>query len=82
MTTPEIVVAMKAEIRKLTAALAILEGTGRTVVETKPAPVQIAPKPKRGKRRMSPAARKKIAAAQKERWAKFHAAKNAKRKAA
>lgn len=70
MNNREIVAALKGQIRKLTAAVEALEGE---------APADGVPE-KRSK--MSPAARRKIGAATRARWARYRAAKERKAKAA
>jgi hypothetical protein len=62
---------VRQEIAKLQQVLSLLEGSGP---EPKPKQTLVVNEPKT-RRTMSAGARKKIAAAQKARWAKFRAAK-------
>jgi hypothetical protein len=64
MSLESITQQVKQEISRLNEVLHLLEGTG-----TEPA------KPRGGPRKMSAAGRKRIAAAQRARWAKVRAAK-------
>ena len=57
------------EAKKLAAAIAILSGNAASVKQEA--------KPKRKRKKMSAAARRKISAFQKQRWAKLRAAKAA-----
>jgi hypothetical protein len=66
-THREIIAALKEDIRKLQAAVAILEGGSNEL----PKPSIENPQPRR--RKMSAAARKRISEASKRRWAKFRA---------
>jgi len=70
MSLESITQQVKAEISKLTQVLHLLQGTG--VKPTKTQPQAKAPRHK-----MSAAGRKRIAAAQRARWAKIRAAKKA-----
>jgi len=58
---------VKAEISKLTQVLRVLGSTGKKNIKTKAQP--------KARRKMSAAGRKRIAAAQRARWAKIRAAK-------
>ena len=75
MNTKEIITALDAEIVRLQHARSLIVGSGEPKRRGRPAksPPSTVPAPK--KRRLSPEARKKIAAAQKKRWAKQKAAK-------
>ena len=77
MNTQEIITALDAEIARLQHARSIIASSGgpkRRGRPAKPAPSAIAAPQKR---KLSPEARKKIAAAQKKRWAKQRAAAKA-----
>jgi hypothetical protein len=67
MSLESITQQVKAEISKLTQVLHLLGGTGTKTSKTKAQP--------KARRKMSAAGRKRIAAAQRARWAKIKAAK-------
>ena len=69
MDTRKLIVAIDAEISRLQQVKSLLSGTARTQHIKIPA-IAKAPKPT-NRRRLSAAARAKIAAAQRARWAKF-----------
>ena len=71
MDTNEILYALKEERERLSRAIGVLEGGSRGAVG-RPAAVSGA---RQGRRRMSPEARARIAAAQRKRWAKVKAQK-------
>src|SRR5947199_4002691 len=71
MDTNEILYALKEERERLSRAIGVLEGGSRGAVG-RPAAVSGA---RQGRRRMSPEARARIAAAQRKRWAKVKAKK-------
>jgi hypothetical protein len=75
VNTQEIITALDAEIARLQHARSVIASSGEPKRRGRPAksPPSTVPAPK--KRRLSPEARKKIAAAQKKRWAKQKAAK-------
>jgi phage head maturation protease len=68
MDTNEIIGAIDAEIQRLQAVKALLDGSPTTKPAAKPSG-------KSGRRKMSAAGRARIAAAQKARWAKAKAGK-------
>jgi len=73
MSLESIITALDIEMEKLREVRALLSGTGTPKTE---ATTSASPK-RRGKRRLSPEARKRIADAQRKRWAAVAAAKNA-----
>jgi hypothetical protein len=80
MPTDHIVALLIAERDKLNAAIEALQGTSKTAAPKKPATPETAHGALSGstapkKRHVSAAARKKMAAAQKKRWAAIKAAK-------
>ena len=72
MDTQAIIAELEAERARLTQAIAALQGDQRR--RGRPARTTYAPNGRRGQRRLSAAARKKIAEAAKRRWAKAKAA--------
>jgi hypothetical protein len=73
MKTEEIIDALKAERERLSRAIAVLEGSSRGARRGRPPGGS-----RKGPRRMSAAARARISAAQKKRWAAVKAAKKKK----
>ena len=76
MTIESIISQIDAEISRLTQVRALLSNTGKVTVSAKGAKVSLAPAKKaRKKRVLSPEARKRIADAQRKRWAAARAKK-------
>lgn len=70
MVIDSILAQIDAEIARLTQVRALLSGTGNVAAAVAPAKKTSAPKPRGRKRRvLSPEARKRIADAQRKRWA-------------
>ena len=74
MNTQEIITALDAEIARLQHARSVIASSGAPKA-AHPAKAGLSAIPTPKKRKLSPEARKKIAAAQKKRWAKQKAAK-------
>ncbi|MDE3200489.1 MAG: hypothetical protein KGN79_06155 [Acidobacteriota bacterium] len=70
MATETILAQIDAEIERLTRVRTLLAGTGKAVHTAKKEVAKAAPKKARKKRVLSAEARKKIADAQRKRWAK------------
>ena len=75
MNTKEIITALDAEIARLEHARSLIAGSGEPKRPGRLAKSTPSPVPVPQKRKLSPEARKKIAAAQKKRWAKHRTAK-------
>jgi hypothetical protein len=75
VNTKEIITALDAEIVRLQHARSLIVGSGEPKRRGRPAKSAPSTVPAPKKRKLSPEARKKIAAAQKKRWAKQRAAK-------
>jgi hypothetical protein len=70
MDTKQILADLRAELNRIEQAIAALEGLdGTGTLKATALSAQPAPAKARGRRTMSPAARKKIAEAQRKRWA-------------
>jgi hypothetical protein len=75
VNTQEIITALDAEIARLQHARSVIASSGEAKRRGRPAKSAPSTVPAPKKRKLSPEARKKIAAAQKQRWAKQKAAK-------
>ena len=75
MNTKEIITALDAEIARLQHARSVIAGSGEPKRRGRPAKAGTSAISAPKKRRLSPEARKKIAAAQKKRWATQRAVK-------
>jgi hypothetical protein len=75
VNTQEILTALDAEIARLQHARSLIAASGEPTRRGRPAKSAPSAVPAANKRKLSPEARKKIAAAQRKRWAKQKAAK-------
>ena len=72
VNTQEIITALDAEIARLQHARSVIASSGEATRPGRPTKSAPSAVPAANKRKLSPEARKKIAAAQKKRWAEFH----------